>query len=397
QLSVVVDPSIARITYQGCSAEGFCYPPVSKAIQGLQITACDSERDETCLVSSRIPNASDESAQFFPKSIWFTLASFLGLGILLGFTPCVFPMIPILMSILVGNANKISQRHTFKLGAVYVLSMAMTYAIAGMLAGWLGSYVQAFFQKPWVLITASGILILLAFSLFGFYELQLPAVLRQWLAKYSHRQRGGTYLGVILMGCLATLIVSPCVSPPLVAALGYISTTGNMYLGGAALFMLGFGLGLPLLILIAVGSRYLPKAGRWMKAIKALSGGLLLVVAVLLLVRVFPSSVSSELPFKPVKNIVSVEKELKDAKQQGKSVLVDFYADWCISCKKLEKYTFQDPRVLPVLKTFVLLRIDVTANDADDKAMLKRFNTIAPPTLLLFDAKGKEYRRIVGE
>jgi thioredoxin:protein disulfide reductase len=394
------DTQSVQVTYQGCSAEGFCYPPISKVVPIATL--------KVAILASAAPSATASEFQLLNEGKWWwVLASFLGLGILLGFTPCIFPMIPILSSILIGQTQQISRNRTVKLAMTYVLSMAGTYAVAGMLAGWFGSYVQAFFQAPWLLVLASIILVLLAFSLFGFYELQLPASLRTWLAHHHHRQKGGTYLGVVMMGCFATLIVSPCVSPPLVAALGYISTTGNMYLGGAALFMLGFGMGLPLLILLTVGSRYLPKSGRWMRAIKALCGGLLLVVAVSLLVRVFPGPLnnffgifsvnSSEVVFKPIKTIASLEKALSDAKQQGKPVLVDFYADWCITCKKIEKYTFQDAQVLPILKKMVLLRIDVTANDADDKAIMRKFNVIAPPTILLFDPLGNETQRIIGD
>jgi thiol:disulfide interchange protein DsbD len=410
-LQISRDAAVVWVTYQGCSASGFCYPPISKVIhlnnpdqRELRVT-----NDMAELAPPKEEVASSASDLFSSKrSLGFVLGSFFGLGLLLGFTPCVFPMIPILASIIVGHAHTVSRVRAFKLALTYVMSSAVTYAAAGMAVGWAGSYVQAIFQQPWMLVLASVMLVLLAFSLFGFYELQLPASLRNHLSHHSHKQRGGTYIGVVVMGCLATLIISPCVSAPLVGALGYISSTGDMYLGGAALFLLGLGMGLPLLVILTVGSRYLPKSGRWMNAIRALCGGLLLIVAATLFFRVFPEPVnwlfpntqtSGELVFKSIKNTDDLDKALLQAKHQGKPVFLDFYADWCITCKKLEKYTFHNPQVLSVLKQMVLLRADVTANNAEDKALQKRLGVFAPPTILLFDAKGKELveQRVVGD
>lgn len=396
------------------------------------------------------------------------LLSFLGFGLLLSFTPCVFPMIPILSGIIAGQKG-ITTRKAFMLSLVYVLAMALTYTIAGVLAGLFGGNLQAALQNPWVLGSFSALFVLLALSMFGFYELQVPASLQNRLNELSNRQSGGSFIGVAIMGVLSALIVGPCVAAPLAGALIYIGMTGDAILGGMALFALSIGMGVPLLIIGTLAGKVLPKAGQWMEGVKAVFGVLLLAVAIWMLERVLPAGVTmllwaalliisaifmgalstlaagssgwlklwrglgimlllhgallmvgaasgsndvlrplkgvfaggggvatQKLAFRTVKSLDELQQAIAQAK--GKPVMFDFYADWCVYCKQMENNTFPDPAVRAALDEFVLLKADVTVNDAIDRALQQHFNVVAPPAILFFDRAGKEveHLRLVG-
>jgi thiol:disulfide interchange protein DsbD len=407
----------------------------------------------------------------FVTSLWF-----FGFGLLLAFTPCVFPMIPILSGIIVGQGSRMTTRRAFVLSVIYVLAMSVTYTIAGVIAGLFGANLQAALQNPWVLSSFALVFVLLALSMFGFYDLQLPSSWQSRLTDLSNRQRGGTLIGVAVMGFLSALIVGPCVAPPLAGALIYIGQTGDPWLGGLALFSLSMGMGAPLVAVGTLEGRYLPRAGGWMNAVKAVFGVALLGVAVFLLERVVPGWVSlllwsalfiisavylgaleplgmdasgyrrlwkglglvflaygvllmigaasggggdvlqplkgvgvagaapgtgqasSGLSFKKVKGTAGLEAGLAEARAAGKPVMLDFYADWCIACKELEKFTFSDAAVQKALDGAVLLKADVTANDADDQALLKSLGLIGPPAILFYGPDGLERRgyRLVG-
>ena len=267
-------PATFILHYQGCAKSGFCYPPQTRLLnlQAKTATITDPDANTTELDQiTQLLNSHD--------SFWILLG-FLGFGLLLAFTPCVFPMLPILSGIIVGQGQQLTTRQAFLLSLTYVLAMAATYALAGIAAAYAGSYIQGAFQNPWVIGLFSGVFVLLALSLFGLYELQLPAALQQKLLKLSNQQPSGHYVGVAIMGTLSTLIVSPCVSAPLVGALGYIGQTGDAFLGGFALFCLGLGMGIPLLIVGTSAGKLLPKAGPWLEITKQLFGIALLAVAI---------------------------------------------------------------------------------------------------------------------
>ncbi|HEX2549043.1 MAG TPA: protein-disulfide reductase DsbD, partial [Gammaproteobacteria bacterium] len=394
------------------------------------------------------------------------LLSFLGLGFLLGFTPCVLPMIPILSSIIVGHRFKHIPFKTFLLSLSYVMGMAISYAIAGMVIALIGSRIQTTLQQPWIIVIASLLFVWLAFSLFGFYQLRLPARLQKRITDMSNRQKGGSYLGVFFMGGISSLIVSPCVSAPLVGVLAYIADSGDVILGAIALFLLGFGMGIPLLLFGASAGKLLPKAGSWMIIIERAVGVVLLALAIGLLGRVLPSpvilvlwgvllifiaiyislfkrtatdrgfirrgiasvilvygiilviggflgnkdplhpwdsgkmiSVQRTLHFQTITDMDNLNMALANAKQDGKPVLLDFYADWCVACVIMEQHVFTDNNVMEALSPFVLLRIDVTKNSDFNQAVMSRYGVIAPPTFLFFESSGVEYRsaRIIGE
>jgi thiol:disulfide interchange protein DsbD len=421
--------------------------------------------------STEIISEQDKATLLLKNNNWFfIIPGFFIFGLLLAFTPCVLPMVPILVSIIAGQGKSLTTRKAFGLSLTYVLAMSFTYASAGVLAGYAGSYVQAFFQNEWVITIFSLIFILLALSLFGFYELQIPHSWQHKITEYSNKQIGGTYLGVAIMGFLATLIVSPCVTAPLVGVLSYIGNTGNMLVGGVALFVMGLGMGLPLIIVGIGGGKLLPKSGSWLNVIKVIVGILLLGVAIWMLSRivsdqttivlisilVIGSSIYSgrlslkyhgiankllqvtsiilflyglalfigvlmgnisllqplkmkqvtatqnqtdiKISFYYVKNVNDLQAQLMNAKNMHKPVFLDFYADWCVSCKMMDRYVLTDQKVKELLQSFVLLRADMTANTADDIALAKHFKMIGPPVVIFFDANGKQIQpAIVGE
>lgn len=413
-----------EIHYQGCAIAGFCYPPVIKHItlthSGMSVSEINHSTNinQNALTTNNqettIKTASEQSkilSLLAGHNIFWTLISFFGFGLLLSLTPCVLPLIPVLSAIILGQ-KQLTTVKAFSLSITYVLAMALTYAVAGVFAGLAGSYLQAFLQSPWVIIIVCALFVGLAFSLFGFYELRLPPSWHEKLIHMTNRQQGGNYIGVALMGCLSTLVISPCVTAPLVGVLTYIGNTGNALLGGLALFVLGLGSGVPLLIIGTSAGKWLPKSGPWMNSIKIILGILMLAMAVWLLARIFPTNsrpfrllhpnqvVSSDTSnFQTIKSITDLNVALKQAKQQNKPVLLDFYANWCLSCKEMERVVFTAPQVKSLMSHFILLRADVTANDDKDKALEHQFHVIAPPTFLFFAPNGQELTdaRIVGQ
>jgi thiol:disulfide interchange protein DsbD len=288
---------ILHIGYQGCSSQGFCYSPIKKQ---LRLDLASSHALPTLLnvpITSGIPAAIDSSQSYAEKvfahqSLTIIILSFLGLGLLLAFTPCVLPMVPILSGIIIGHRRKSSSIKTFSLSLAYVLGMAMTYAVAGMIVALAGSRLQTELQRPWVIGLFSGIFVLLALSLFGWYEFKLPVGWQKRLTNLSNQQKSGTYLGVFLMGSISSLIVSPCISPALVGVLTYIAHTGNIWIGALALLALGTGMGLPLLLVGASVGKLLPQTGAWMQTIEQVVGIIMLAFAIWLLARIIPGSIA---------------------------------------------------------------------------------------------------------
>lgn len=456
--------------FQGCADRGVCYPPMTGKVV-LQLPATETPAPQ---VQSAPPASSEQDRivnALKSDSLALTLVSFFGFGVLLSLTPCVFPMIPILSGIIVGHGHQISTRKAFLLSGSFVLASALMYTVFGILAALFGSNLQAAFQKPWVISVFAGLFVLLSLSMFGFYNLQLPAALQSKLHHSSEKHRDGSYWGAGIMGALSSLIVGPCVAAPLAAALIYIGQSGDVVLGGSALFVMGLGMGLPLLLVGASAGKLLPKAGKWMDATKAVFGVIMLAVAVWMLARILPGAVtmllsamlliipaiylnaveplphscsgwqklwkgvglimllfgvmqliglaagnanplqplarlaaSGEAPakqgiqFKRIRGIAELEQTLQQAKAGGQWVMLDFYADWCVSCKEMEAYTFTDAQVKQQLKDFVLIQADVTENNADDKALLQRFNLVGPPGIVFFDPAGRERsdKRVIG-
>ena len=468
-----------KVKYQGCSEiSGICYPPQTKKFT-VKLSPISSAMAATLDQSNQAEPVSeqDEIANALRGgNTWVTLILFFGFGLLLAFTPCVFPMVPILSGIIVGQGKDITTRKAFFLSLVYVLAMALTYTIVGILVGLSGENIQAWFQNPWIIGSFAAIFVALSFSMFGFYELQMPASIQNKLCQISNNQQSGNLIGVAIMGFLSALIVGPCVTAPLVGALIYIAETGDAVLGGMALFSLSMGMGAPLLVIGASAGKFLPKAGAWMDAVKAVFGVLLLGLAIWLLERVAPAGAtmalwaaliivsaiymgaidgstegtsgwkklwkglgvllliygiiillglasgnrnvfqplkglnvgsgsvsgaaaqSEHLNFIQIKGVDGLNKELAKAKAAGKTVMLDFYADWCVSCKEMEAFTFADPAVQSALDGVVLLQADVTPNDEKDTELYKHFGIIGPPSIMFFGVDGTERRnyRVVG-
>ena len=463
------------VVYQGCADAGLCYPPITKRVNlNLPVshqTGPATPGAEPVQPGVELPEQDRIARSLAGGSTWLVLLGFFGFGLLLTFTPCVFPMIPILSSIIVGQGDNISTRKAFTLSLIYVLAMVATYTAAGVIAGLFGANLQAAFQNPWILTTFSIVFVLLALSMFGFYDLQIPASWQATLARASSRQQGGTYVGVGIMGFLSALIVGPCVAAPLAGALIYIGQTGDAVLGGMALFALSMGMGAPVLLVGTSAGKLLPRVGPWMGAIKAVFGVLLLGVAIYLMERIVPAwialllwgallmvaaiylgaldSLDAEsggwgrfrkgaglvllvygvllvvggsgggndvwrplkglasgpagesregLVFQRVKGSRGLDAALRIATAQGRPVMLDFYADWCVSCKEMERYTFSDASVQAALANTLLLQADVTANDTEDQALLVRFNIFGPPAILFFGPDGRERPnyRVVG-
>jgi len=453
--------------FQGCADRGVCYPPMSQKID-LELPAAPINEALT------VPALSEQDqivTALKQDSLAITLLSFFGFGLLLSLTPCIFPMIPILSGIIVGHGNHITTTRAFLLSLSYVIASALTYTVFGMIAALFGGNLQTTFQQPWIVGLFSSIFVLLSLSMFGFYELEIPNWLKTKLHNSSIRHRDGSLWGAAIMGALSSLIVGPCVAAPLAGALIYIGQTGNAVLGGSALFAMGFGMGIPLLILGASAGKLLPKAGTWLYTTKAVFGVIMLAVAVWMLSRILPPAIIMTLwamllilpaiylkaidplpeqcsgwhklwkgiglmmlaygvllligfsmgnnnPLKPlqglgvnnaqaaeqglifkrVASLAALETEIQQASANHQAVMLDFYADWCISCKEMEAYTFTDTKVKQALSNVVLLQADVTRNNADDQALLSKFNLIGPPAILFFGAEGKENKahRVIG-
>lgn len=462
------------VSYQGCSDEGFCYPPERRQIQltindklALSQVNIEPAVETTSMVAKKTGRDGKLEALFSTNNAFLIIVSFFGFGLLLAFTPCVLPMIPVLSGIIVGHGNKLSTRKAFFLSLSYVLSMSVTYSLIGAVIAFMGNNLQMVMQSAWAVGLFSMLFIVLALSMFDVYELRLPVSWQARLASITRSQAGGHYLSAAIMGCLSILILSPCVTAPLIGALGYIANQGNVILGILALFFLSLGMGTPLLLIGTSAGKLLPKTGQWMNEVKSFFGVLLLAVALYLLDRLLPSilimmlwasllvlsgiylgalrkpasnlekfnqgvglilmvygfliligaSLGHSNPLQPLKShaisvnqaastsvltaktVSDVQTALANAKREGKPVVIDFYADWCTSCKVIAATTLRDAHVRAAMNDFLLIKIDLTANNAENKALLDYYNVIAPPTFLFYDAQGHalEALQLVGE
>ena len=468
------------VTYQGCAHAGLCYPPITKTLNislpaatgsatGVAATAAATAIAAPGATPAAAAGAGGTSSFVSQQdrlaglirngNLLLVLGTFFGLGLLLAFTPCVLPMVPILSGIIAGHGASITTRKAFTLSLTYVLGMALTYTLAGVAVAAAGSHVQALFQQTWIVVLFALLFVALALSMLGAFTLQMPSAIQTALAGVSGRQTAGSFGGVAIMGALSALIVTTCVAPPLVATLAVIGESGNIARGAAALFTMSLGMGAPLLVVGASAGSLLPRAGAWMDTVKRLFGVLMLGVSAWMLARVSPQWLiaalwllpaaaltwvlwrglltrhapilghvlaaiagltllaagtaesggpdpvsrllhgrQDELAFRTVKSVADLDREVATAHAGGHAVMLDFYADWCVSCKEMEKYTFTDPAVQSTLHDVVLLRANVTANDADDQALLKRFGIFGPPTIAFYGPDGQERAsyRVVG-
>ncbi len=496
-----VDEITVETTYQGCSeSTGICYPPQKKthtvklsSIAATKAPAAELPQDVVLenttadsastgvvpgtgayIMHEIVPEQDAILDKIKNKSSLGTIFMFLLFGIGLALTPCVFPMIPILSGIIAGQGKQITTRKAFALSLAYVIPMAIIYAIIGVIAGLGGANIQVIFQNPWVISAFAIIFVLLSLSMFGFYELQMPTSIQSKLTSISNRQESGSYIGAAIMGVLSALIVGPCVTAPLIAALTYIAQTGDAVLGGFSLFALGLGMGLPLILIGTSAGKLLPKVGAWMDATKAVFGVLMLALAIWMLERILPFTViialsailliisgiylkalspladtvskwaylwkgvgfilllygslmlvgvasgghsliqplkglfgrvvsgqtvqQQGLIFQRIRSLDELDAVLARAKNTRQAVMLDFYADWCISCKEMEHVTFKDPGVIQALDNVILIQADVTENNEDDKALLKKFGLFGPPGIIFFTPDGEENKayRAVG-
>ncbi|QGW67031.1 protein-disulfide reductase DsbD [Lysobacter soli] len=508
------EPATLRLTagFQGCQTDGICYPPMTRVVDvalparkvqaisngpSTQLPLAAGEQgaapaqppaSDTAVAptpTAPAPSAATSTGDRAPatnaangeqaedarlaaalsgKGRWFALLTFFALGLGLSFTPCVLPMIPILSGLIAGQGPNLGVRRALTLSFVYVLASALVFTAAGVVAGLVGANLQVAFQTPWVIVAFAALFVVLSLSSFGLYELQLPSALRSKLGAMSDRQRGGSLAGVAMMGALSALIVGPCVAPPLAAAVLYIGQTQDPAFGGAALFLLAMGMGVPLLVFGVAAGKGLPTSGPWMVAVQRAFGFVFLGLAVWMLSRIVPAPVTlalwgvlllaaaattatavrnsrhdgarimgwtaalvlglfgaaqlvgamagsrdpfkplaglvgggaqveAELPFRKIKSTADLDREIAAAQAAGKPLMLDFYADWCVACKEMEKYTFPDPAVHKALDGFVLLKADVTANDDVDQALMKRLGIIGPPATLWYQG-GAERREL---
>jgi thiol:disulfide interchange protein DsbD len=466
---------VLEAVWQGCNeAVGICYPPINKDFTLAAGGAAAAVAPAAVASAAAAPagSASESETSKIERvlkggSFWAVVATFFGFGLLLALTPCVFPMIPILSGIIAGQSHDtpLTKSRGFLLSVAYVLGMAITYALAGVGAALSGTLVSNALQNPWALGIGAGIFVLLALSMFGFFEIQLPSFIQSKFSDASNRMKGGNFVGVFIMGVLSAVIVGPCVAPPLAAALAFIAQTGNTTLGGVALFVLALGMGVPLLLVGLSAGALLPRAGGWMNAVKYFFGVMMLAIAIYLVSPIVPAwinmllwallliasaiylhaldplpahasgwtrlwkglgvvlligglaiilgmlagsrdllqplevykggaggaAVAAEqkgLVFEKVKDVAELDARLAAAKADGKAAMLDFYADWCVSCKEMEHLTFVDPKVRARLKDAILLQVDVTHNTDADKALLKRFGLFGPPGLIFWNSTG---------
>jgi thiol:disulfide interchange protein DsbD len=489
------DKIVLRYDYQGCVEDRICYPPITKYLsidssEGLiqvvdridtpassaDYTAASGQDSLSAQAQAPISEQDLFTSFLMDKSLLVIIGLFFLAGVGLTFTPWVFPMIPILSSIIAGQGESITTARAFVLSLVYVLAMAVTYAIVGAIAGYYGNEfnIQIWFQDPIILSIFAAIFALLALSMFGFYELQMPNAIQSRLTAISNSQEGGTLIGVGLMGVFSAIIVGPCITAPLVGALFYITQTQDWQLGGLALFALGIGMGVPLLLIGTSAGNILPRAGSWMDNVKSAFGIVLLGVAIWLLERILPTAITmvliaalmiasaiymgaldslneaasgwrrlskslgllvliygiaylvgaaagsndliqplrgitasaggsgqseQHLVFRQIKGKQGLQVALQDSGRQGRASMLDFYADWCISCKEMEKYAFTHPEVLAAMAQVTALQADVTDNDSIDIELMSALGIYGPPAILFFDADGREIRnrRVVGE
>ncbi len=477
-----------QVTYQGCAEAGLCYPPQTRDVlyyagsntdnvtteADAAASAPDSTRGSGTTAGVNTDSATGLAGFLSEQSILAIAAVFLLLGLGLTFTPCVLPMVPIISS-LVSSRNTQSTGHALLLSASYVLGMALTYAAAGVITGLLGASfnVQAHLQSPWVLGVFATLFVVFALSMFNLFEIQLPRFIREPLNQASHQLTGTRVFSIFGIGALSALIVSPCVSAPLAGSLLYISTTQDAFIGGVALFSLGLGMGLPLILVAVGGRKLLPSTGLWMNVVKAFYGVMLMAVAIWLIERLVPAWVALTLwgllvaitgvqlgafdaaragwqrtrkglglvmfayglallagaiggaqdplnPLAPYTATITTQgglstqqhadftrvetpEEIKallvQAHQQGRPAMLDFYADWCISCKVMERNVFSDPTVAEALKSHHLLQIDMTDNTPAQQAFLEELGLFGPPAILFYDSNGREQSdaRVLGE
>jgi len=400
-------PEGLRVRYQGCAEAGFCYPPQFVEInfdeKGSGVVTPISEEEfsetsnEASAASSQNPSELDSIVNLFSqKNLFLTLLAFLGFGLLLSFTPCVLPMVPILASILVGQKS-MTKKRTMVLATAYVMSVSLCYAAAGIAAGFLGQHLQIVLQQPLFIVILSFALLLFALSQFNFIQIQVPAFVSAAFSRFQPKERGGSVIGAVSMGVVSALMLSPCVTPALIGALTYIAQTKDVVFGGLALFTLALGMGLPLLIFALVGSHFLPKAGAWMNRIKYVTGGLLCALSISLLFRAVPLNASETVVkaeahpiFTSIHTATELNQALKTAQTLKQPVLLDVYADWCVSCKEMDREVFQNPSVVSSLQDLKVLRLDLTSQTPDKVALQKSLNIIGPPMILFFDHNGAE-------
>jgi len=412
---------------QGCADKGICYPPMELrfTLSGLQSTVNGVLYEEGAAIDSTAPkklglselwSARDDAGLLTGMlqniSPVVLLVSFFILGLAMALTPCVLPMLPIMSSVIFGSKNErhrnVSKLRSSMLALSYVLGMAIMYSVAGMITAALGANIQVWLQNPWVLGAFALLLLALAASLFGFYELRLPQALHNKIDRIAGKQEGGSVVGAFMLGAISTLIASPCVTAPLAGVLAFIAQTGSIPLGGILLFVMALGMGLPLM-LFAIGARgLLPKAGAWMTIVQRIFGVLLIGLAVWVASPIFTSSKTSSnetmhqlesgLVFQRVATSAQLEAVLIQAKQKRQPVLLDFYADWCVTCKEMELLTFSDEKVKAALSTYLLIQVDVTKNTVEHQRILKQYVLFGPPAILFFDANGEEKlsRRVIG-
>ena len=430
------------VTYQGCADAGFCYPPETKTVPLSEVSSGSAAAPAPAPATADPQEKPQPTAQLPFSALWALL---IGIGI--AFTPCVLPMYPLISGIVLGGKQRLSTGRALLLTFIYVQGMALTYTALGLVVAAAGLQFQAALQHPYVLIGLAVIFTLLALSMFGLFTLQLPSSLQTRLTLMSNRQQGGSPGSVFAMGAIAGLICSPCTTAPLSAILLYIAQSGNMWLGGGTLYLYALGMGLPLMLITVFGNRLLPKSGPWMEHVKTAFGFVILALPVFLLERIvgdewgvrlwsllgvaffgwaFITSLQAKhawmrivqivllaaalvsvrplqdwafgaphaqtqvhLNFTPVASVDALNQALAQAK--GRPVMLDLYADWCVACKEFEKYTFSNPQVQQALGNTVLLQADVTANNAQDVALLKHLQVLGLPTILFFDADGKEH------
>jgi len=481
KLSNITEGAVVKVRYQGCAKAGLCYPPevISiplSVISGAQIKNVDqnSATDETASAANTFAalnepttepttNSDDTkkeltfTEQLASQSLITNLLIFFVVGVGLAFTPCVFPMFPILSSLIAGQQN-LSTKKAFALSFVYIQGMAVTYAALGLVVAALGGQVQGYLQHPLVLISFSLLFVLLAMSMFGWYEIKLPSSMMSKLTQVSNNQKGGNYVGVFLMGVLSGLIASPCTTAPLSAALLFVAQSGDYLVGGLTLYVLSLGMGLPLLLLGTSGGKLLPKAGGWMEQVKTLFGFVMLVVPLILLERLVSADIillmagvlalatalylhhwqssqtqsklktalwfaatllvitgftltknyfwpvqsvqvsSQSNEFKKVADLAELKEAVAKANDDGRMVMVDLYADWCVACKEFEHYTFPDAKVQSEFSHYQLIQVDLTDSDNKTIELMEEYTVFGLPSILFFNTQGKELstQRVTG-
>lgn len=455
------DDGIVKVRYQGCAEAGLCYAPTIKTAY-LAASANTASDDPTSplIKSQKRAQASQYSLAdklINKENLALTLALFFALGVGLAFTPCVFPMYPIVSGIVIGQGKQTSTSNAFWLTFIYVQGMAITYSILGLVVASAGMQFQAALQHPIILGVFIGLFVFLALAMFGRYELQLPAKWQTRLTDFSNSQTPGSMAGVLVMGALSGLIASPCTTAPLTGILLFIAQSGDLTLGFVSLYVLSIGMGVPLIIFGITGSKLLPKAGQWMNVVKVTFGFMMLSVAIVFVERLWPKAWPSEYinllwatlglgafgyyfvvneaskkgiakyvrtlvitaglfasallayntltssedtatqhsqlahpTFIVVENLDDLRQQIAVANSQGKTVMVDLYADWCVACKEFEKYTFPDPRVINALNDTVWMQIDLTDTSATNTAFQEAFSILGLPTILFFDESGNE-------